>query len=94
MVNSHALYRLSYARISQIDCTDACFRDHPGRRQRHRQRLELPPYELARALNTTASAQNEDGGGGGGTRTPGLNIAIVALSQLSYTPTVARRGLP
>lgn len=26
-------------------------------------------------------------GGGKGTRTPGLNAASVALSQLSYTPT-------
>ena len=57
VVNSHALYRLSYARMVPI---------------RLRSGLQLRD------------------GGGGGTRTPGLNIAIVALSQLSYTPTLSR----
>ena len=32
-------------------------------------------------------------GGGKGTRTPGLNAASVALSQLSYTPTANGHGL-
>jgi hypothetical protein len=32
-------------------------------------------------------------GGGKGTRTPGLNAASVALSQLSYTPTGSGLGL-